>query len=114
MNDKMASNEEHAMNEKLVTNPVIRVLAAVFDSFHGNILSITRIRMMSRSDSLPPEADDWCVQRQILRSTIQLSEVLLCFCLTVRLEGRQLAGNTNISATHLISLNCDDCSCGVQ
>lgn len=100
--------------KSLATNPLIRVLAGVLDSCYGNILSITSIRMVSRSDRLPPEVGDWCVLRQILRLTIQRSGVSSCFCLAVRLEGRQLAGNTNISATHLISLNCDDCSCGVQ
>lgn len=100
--------------KRLVTTPLTGVQTGVSDGCHGDFLSITSIRMVSRSDRLPPEAGDWCVLRQIARLTIQLSGVLSCFCLTVRLEGRQLAANTNISATHLISLNCDDCSCGVQ
>lgn len=36
-----------------MTNPLIGVLAGVFDSCYGDILSITR--MVSRSDRLTPE-----------------------------------------------------------
>lgn len=114
--EKMANAWKNIMNETLDKKnpPLTGAQPSISDSCHGDFLSITSIRMVSRSDRLSLEAGDWCVIHQIPRLTIQLSGALSCFCLTVRLKGRQLAGNTNISATHLITLNCDDCSCGVQ
>lgn len=115
MNEKMASiTKHHLMNEKLDDKPTDWSSSCCFwqllwwHSVHHQhqdgeqkwqAYSWGRWLVCALSDTEVNNTAEWC---------------LSCFCLTVRLQGRQLAGNTNISATHLISLNCDDCSCEVQ